>query len=114
MPTKQPSIVAHYRYSVAWSPEDNEHVATVAEFPSLSWMDEDQIGALKGLEVLIREVLEDMHANGEAFPQPFSERNYSGNIKVRVSPDTHRHLALAASEQGVSLNRYMTERLATC
>lgn len=113
MQTKGPSVVAHYRYSVAWSPEDEEFVATVAEFPSLSWMEEDQIEALIGLERLIREVVEDMQANGEDVPLPFSERNYSGNIKVRVSPETHRHLATAATEQGVSLNRFLTERLAS-
>src|ERR1039457_5270707 len=28
----------HYTYRVAWSVEDGEHVATVAEFPSLSWL----------------------------------------------------------------------------
>ncbi len=27
----------HYTYRVSWSAEDGEHVATVAEFPSLSW-----------------------------------------------------------------------------
>jgi len=30
--------VTHYTYRVAWSVEDGEHVATVAEFPSLSWL----------------------------------------------------------------------------
>ena len=28
--------IEHYTYRVTWSPEDNEHVATGAEFPSLS------------------------------------------------------------------------------
>jgi len=28
----------HYTYRVTWSAEDGEHVATVAEFPSLSWL----------------------------------------------------------------------------
>jgi hypothetical protein len=36
-----PSKVAQYRYSVQWSPEDQEFVATVLEFPFLSWLDED-------------------------------------------------------------------------
>ena len=30
--------VSHYTYRVAWSAEDGEFVATVAEFPSLSWL----------------------------------------------------------------------------
>jgi len=115
MDTKQASVVAHYKYSVVWSPEDEEYVATVAEFPSLSWLDEDQIEALKGLERLVREVIEDLLAEGKTPPTPYANRTFSGNLRVRVSPDTHRGLVAAAAEQGVSLNRFLTERLvATC
>jgi hypothetical protein len=39
----------HYIYRVAWSPEDGEHVATVAEFPSLSWLAPTQAEALRTL-----------------------------------------------------------------
>lgn len=113
MLANKPSIAAHYKYDVVWSPEDKEFVATVAEFPSLSWMDEDQVGALVGLRDLLGEVVEDMRRNGEEIPQPFMERSYSGNIKVRVSPEKHRDLTIAAADQGVSLNRYLSERLAS-
>lgn len=106
-----PSIVAHYRYSVAWSPEDEEFVATVAEFPSLSWLDADQVGALQGLERLLQEVIADMTERGEVVPLPFADRSFSGNLRVRVTPELHRRLAIAAELQGVSLNRYLTEQL---
>ena len=32
----------HYTYQVSWSPEDGEYVGTVAEFPSLSWLDTEE------------------------------------------------------------------------
>jgi len=108
---EQPSVT-HYRYSIAWSPEDQEYVAQVAEFPSLSWLDEDQVEALRGLERLLTEVIDDMRENGEEIPVPFADRHFSGNLKVRVSPEMHRQLAICAVEQGVSLNRFLTERLA--
>ena len=38
----------HYTYRVAWSAEDGEHVATVAEFPSLSWLAPTQAGSWCG------------------------------------------------------------------
>ena len=60
----------HYTYRVAWSAEDNEHVATVAELPSLSWLAADPGEAFSGLVNLVRDVVEDMVANGEAVPQP--------------------------------------------
>ena len=40
--------VEHYRYSVEWSATDSEFVATIAEFPSLSWLASTQIEALRG------------------------------------------------------------------
>ena len=30
--------IKHTTYRVTWSPEDDEHVALCAEFPSLSWL----------------------------------------------------------------------------
>ena len=113
MPTNKQPTAAHYKYDVVFSRQDQEFVATVAEFPSLSWLDEDQVNALLGLRKLVDEVMQDMQANGEDVPRPFHERTYSGNIKLRVSPEKHRELTIAAAEQGVSLNRYLSERLAS-
>ncbi|MGV7292077.1 antitoxin HicB, partial [Mycobacterium kansasii] len=31
----------HYTYRVEWSPEDGEWVGLCAEFPSLSWLDQN-------------------------------------------------------------------------
>ncbi|GHD06278.1 type II toxin-antitoxin system HicB family antitoxin [Zhihengliuella salsuginis] len=105
--------VAHYRYSVMWSPEDEAYVATVAEFASLSWIADSKAEALSGLEAMLEDVVADLVANGEEIPQPFAERRYSGNLKVRVSPEVHRNVAIAAAEQHVSINRYLSERLAS-
>jgi predicted RNase H-like HicB family nuclease len=102
----------HYTYRVAWSAEDGEHVATVAESPSLSWLAPTPVEALSGLSDLVRGVVADMVANGEPVPQPLSERTYSGRFVVRVPTELHRRLAVEAAEQHVSLNRPVSERLA--
>jgi len=103
---------AHYTYRIAWSAEDNEHVATVAEFPSLSWLAPTPVEALSGLANLVREVIADITASGELVPEPLSERTYSGRFVVRVPTELHRRLAVEAAEQHVSLNRLVSERLA--
>ena len=54
-----------YTYQVAWSEEDQEFVASVAEFPSLSWLDANRQQAELGLIDLVAEVVEDMEASGE-------------------------------------------------
>lgn len=106
------SDVKHYAYRVVWSVEDGEYVATVAEFPSLSWLHADQGGALRGLVDLVADVVADLEANGETVPEPIAERRFSGRFNVRIPESLHRRLVLAAAAEGVSLNRLVSDRLA--
>ena len=103
--------VTHYTYRVTWSVEDNEFVATCAEFPSLTWLAPSQIDALQGLQDLLRDVIADMEEQGEQVPQPFAERHYSGKFNLRVGESLHRELAIQAAEDGMSLNQYVLRKL---
>lgn len=40
-------------YEVSWSEEDQEWVATTAQYPSLSWLGDSPIAALDGLMHLL-------------------------------------------------------------
>ncbi|MEH1790931.1 toxin-antitoxin system HicB family antitoxin [Nostoc sp.] len=102
----------HYTYKVTWSSEDEEFVGLCAEFPSLSFLDKNRNTALEGITDLVRDVVADMGANNETIPEPISEKNYSGKFVVRISPEHHRRLAIGAAEQKVSLNRYVSLKLA--
>lgn len=100
-----------YTYRVIWSEEDQEFVGLCAEFPSLSWLEEDQGAALHGIVRLVADTLEDMEANREPLPEPLSLRKFSGHFVVRTTPEMHRRLAILSAEAGVSLNRYVNSRL---
>jgi predicted HicB family RNase H-like nuclease len=102
----------HYTYRVTWSEEDGEHVALCAEFPSLSYLAEKPVNALQGLVKLVGEVVADMEANGEPVPEPIAAKTYSGKFQVRVPPEQHRRLVIQAAEQNVSLNRFVSAKLA--
>ena len=102
----------HYTYRITWSAEDAEHVGLCAEFPSLSWLAATPAEALSGIQRLVADCVDDMQTNGEPVPQPMADRAYSGKFMVRVTPDTHRALAIRAAEQGVSMNRLVSARLA--
>lgn len=54
-----------YTYRVIWSAEDNEYVGLCAEFPSLSWLDEEQSKAYSGIVDLVGKVVADMINNIE-------------------------------------------------
>jgi len=102
----------HYTYRVTWSPEDGEHVGLCIEFPSLSWLAETPEEALAGVRKVVSEVVSDLEASGEPVPEPLAEKHYSGEFRVRIPPELHRQLALMAAEQGVSLNRLASAKLA--
>jgi predicted RNase H-like HicB family nuclease len=74
--------VTHYTYRVTWSAEDQEFVASCAEFPSLSWLAASQVEALQGLEDLLRQVITDLEEQGEPVPQPYADRHYSGKFDL--------------------------------
>ena len=102
----------HYTYRVTWSAEDGEFVGLCAEFPSLNWLAPSQEEAFSGIRQLVADVVADMEANSEQPPEPLADRAYSGKFMVRVPPETHRALAIRAAEEGVSLNRLVSARLA--
>jgi len=100
-----------YTYRVTWSEEDAEYVGLCAEFPSLSWLAHTPEAALKGIRKLVSEVIVDLLRNEEPVPEPIAIKHFSGKFMVRVPPEVHRHLALQAAEEGVSLNRLASAKL---
>ncbi len=104
--------IDHYTYRLTWSPEDGEHVGLCAEFASLSWLAETPEEALAGIRQVVADVVADMKASGEKIPDPLAEKRYSGEFRVRIPPEVHRALAMQAAEQGVSLNRLASAKLA--
>ena len=102
----------HYTYRVTWSPEDQEYIGLCAEFASLSWLAKSPEIALKGIQKIVADVVTDLQVSGEPVPVALAEKSYSGEFRVRIPPLLHRNLALMAAEQGVSLNRLASAKLA--
>lgn len=100
-----------YAYRVSWAEDDQEYVATCAEFPSLSWLDITPEKALTGLRKVVADCVIDLQKSGETVPEPLSAKSFSGRFVVRVPPQLHRNLATEAAESGVSLNRLVSHKL---
>jgi len=101
-----------YTYRITWSEDDKEFVGLCIEFPSLSWLDESPEAALKGIRRVVKKAVQDMEDNKESPPTPISGRAYSGKFVVRIPPEIHRALAVKAAEEGISLNRLVSAKLA--
>ena len=101
-----------YAYRVIWSANDDEYLGLCAEFPSLSWLAGTPEAALKGIRRVVAESIQIMEVDGDSIPKPLSNKKYSGKFSVRIPPEVHRHLTIQAAEEGVSLNRLISARLA--
>ena len=101
-----------YTYRVTWSEEDEEFVGLCAEFPGLSWLDASSQAAFNGICAVVKDCVADMSRNNESIPLPLSARKFSGRFQVRVPASVHRLLVIEAAEQGVSLNRIASAKLA--
>ena len=100
-----------YTYRITWSEEDKEYVGLCVEFPGLSWLAGEAELALKGIRDVVEDVINDMKESGESPPLPLSLRKFSGKFMVRIPPTVHRRLAIQAAEEGISLNRLVSEKL---
>ncbi|MEY3684879.1 MAG: hypothetical protein RLZZ394_710 [Actinomycetota bacterium] len=112
---KSKTIVAaeHFTYRLSWSSKTDEYIATVAEFPSLSWIAPTRKSALEGLTSIVEEVIGDMSRAGEEIPEPWDERKFSGKFNLRLGSELHKVIALKAAEKGESLNTYVVKQLTT-
>lgn len=59
-----------YEYRVNWSEEDDEHVGSCIEFPSMSSTARDPRDADQAIRAAVRDVLADMTVRGEIPPLP--------------------------------------------
>jgi predicted RNase H-like HicB family nuclease len=100
-----------YLYSVGWSEADQIFGARVAEFPLLAAHGDTQEEALREIKEVVGFVLNDLRESGEAIPEPFGKRSYSGRLVLRMPEYMHRQLALEAMRQGISLNQLLNLKL---
>ena len=100
-----------YTYRVFWSEEDQSYIATVAEFPRLSSVEDTQAEAFQGMVDLVRFILVEMEKDGETPPAPLTKKVYSGEIRLRMPSEVHRRIAIEAAEQGTSINQLLLSRI---
>jgi predicted HicB family RNase H-like nuclease len=66
-----------------------------------------------GIQKVVADVVAGMRATGQPVPAALAEKYYSGEFRVRIPPMGHRQVTMLAAEQGVSLNRLASVKLAS-
>jgi len=106
------SAMNQYTYRAEWSPDYDEYVGVCLEYPYRYSRAPTAHQAIEDVARMIDEVLADMADSGETPPPSLTDRQYSGEFHVRTSPALHARLTVEATEQGVSLNQWVVQKLA--
>ena len=101
-------MIDKYTIRVQWSEEDEAFLANCLEFPSLMTHGDTQSEAIEELREVLQFAIDDLRDKGKNLPVPIGEKQFKGNISLRVPPETHEQLFYNASEEQLSLNQYIT------
>lgn len=101
-----------YTYRAEWLPDEKEYIGRCLEFPLL-WSRGITAGAaIADIEKQVEQEVADLLASEMDPPESLTDRHYTGKFMVRASPMLHARLTVEASEQGVSLNQWVIQKLA--
>lgn len=87
-------------------------VARIAELPHCLIHADTPEQAVKEIKEVKLDWIKSNLERGLPIPEP-RPRQYSGQIRLRISPSLHKLLAFRAETEGMSLNQYMATSLAT-
>jgi predicted HicB family RNase H-like nuclease len=105
-----------YEIAIRRVVEDGEVLfkGTVRELPDVAVYQESYKDAYDGVVCVIQELHSQAVEQARPFPQPSEvEEEFSGRVTLRLTKTIHRHAALAAEREGVSLNHFISTVVAT-
>jgi len=100
-----------YPFNIVWSEEDGEFLATCSSFPGLSAFGETEEEALQEAKIALELFIESYKERGLALPKPPRKQKFSGQLSLRLPKSLHERASIKATEDGVSLNQYITNAL---
>lgn len=96
-----------------WADTDGDWLACLVDLPTISAFGSSPENAIAELSSAWELAKESFIANGEELPVAPSRKKYSGQFNVRIAKNLHRHLAIEAERQGVSLDALVSSKLAS-
>ena len=86
--------------------------ASILEFSGCQSTGDTFQDAYSGLQEAMEGWIETKLENGFPIPEPIEDEKYSGKFVLRLPKSLHKHLAIEAEKEGVSLNQYALYKLA--
>lgn len=115
MATEQRQALSHYlelAYPYTVISDEGSFFIEFPDLPGCMSQVEDGSQIADAAEEIRTLWIETEYERGADIPEPASNAGYSGKFIVRVPKSLHRDLAMAARQEGSSLNAYVTYRLA--
>jgi predicted HicB family RNase H-like nuclease len=106
------ATVNNYTYRAEWCSETAAHLGRCVEFPLQFSRAPTAQEAIRLVELDVAALVAEYVADGATPPPALSDRRSSGKFVVRTSPQLHAKLTIEASEQRVSLNHWVVQKLA--
>ena len=107
--------VEHYlalEYPFTVVPDDGSYFVAFPDLPGCMTQVEDPADIAAMAEEIRTLWIEGEYEDGASIPEPASADGYSGKFVARVPKTLHRDLAVAARNEGMSLNAYVCYLLA--
>lgn len=104
--------MSEYTYRAQWAPDYGGYLGLCLEFPTLSARGITACEAIAAVEKMAAQELQDRMDCDTPAPQSPTDRHYGGSFMVRTSPALHARLMVEATEQRVSMNQWVVQKLA--
>ncbi|MGJ6126350.1 type II toxin-antitoxin system HicB family antitoxin [Mycolicibacterium sp. Y3] len=101
----------HYTYRAEWSPDAGKYIGLCLEFPMQFAYGATAAEATAAIERDVIAHVAEWYGDESEPPASVSDRRYSGRFMVRTSPMLHGKLMVEATEQRVSLNQWVVQKL---
>lgn len=92
--------------------DDGVWTSGVLEMPGVISEGDDPGEAIEMAEDALLGTIMSLIELGQDVPEPFRTREFSGRLQLRLNPELHNRATMLATEQGVSLNRWLSQAVA--
>lgn len=103
--------MTEYTYRAEWCPDVGGYLGLCLEFRNVRERALTPHDAIAAAERRVAEEVAAIVADDGSPPKSLTDHRYSGKFMVRVSPSLHARLVVEATEQGVSLNQWVVQKL---
>lgn len=103
----------NYKVEIFWSKRDSAFIAVAPAFDGLAVVADTRQEALQEAETAIQTYLQIYREDGIPIPPEDDVPEFSGQVRLRLSKYSHQRASQQAEREGISLNTYFAEAIAT-